>query len=507
NDSNIIQTRYGVPVPDATSSLTTGPRGPMLLQDVVFLDMMAHFDRERIPERVVHAKGAGAFGYFEVTNDITRYTKSTVFESVGKRTRIGVRFSVVSAELGGADTIRDPRGFAIKFYSDDGIWDLVGNNTPIFFIRDPMLFPLFIHSQKRNPVTNIKDKDMFWDFITSRHETTYQVVYLFTDLGTPDGYRYMDGFGSHTFKMVNATGNAVYVKFHYLTDQGVKNLTSARATELAGTDPDYATRDLYNAIALGEFPSWTFYIQVMTFEEAETFRWNPFDLTKIWPEDEFPLIEAGKLVLNENPENYFAQVEQMALSPAHMIPGIEPSPDKMLQGRLFAYSDTQRYRLGINHLQLPVNCPFGSRGVTNYQRDGHAALYNQDGAPNYYPNSFGGPQDLPSAAISQFSVSGDVARYNSSNEDNYGQATMFWNTLTAEQKENTERNIVEHLKGADPVLQIYLPILTESSYFTDCLTCGIGISVVRQAVELRGGRVYGSAGATNENRTSAATNT
>lgn len=245
-----------------------------------------------------------------------------------------------------------------------------------------------------------------------------------------------------------------YFTRRYLqTDQGVKNLTSARATELAGTDPDYAIRDLYNAIALGKFPSWTFYIQVMTFEEAEKFRWNPFDLTKIWPESEFPLFEVGKLVLNENPENYFAQVEQMALSPANMIPGIEPSPDKVLQGRLFSYSDTQRYRLGVNYLQLPVNCPFGSRGVTNYLRDGQNALYNQGGAPNYYPNSFGGPQNLPSAAISKFNVSGDVARYNSSKEDNSGQATMFWNELTAEQRKNMELNIAENLKGAAPFLQ------------------------------------------------------
>ncbi|XP_069680900.1 catalase-like isoform X1 [Periplaneta americana] len=450
NESSFIQTRYGAPVSDITSSLTVGPRGPILLQDAIFLDTMSHFDRERIPERVVHAKGSGGFGTFTVTHDITNYTRAVVFERVGKTTNIAIRFSIVSISLGGADTTRDPRGFAIKFYTEDGIWDLVGNNTPIFFIRDPMLFPMFIHSQKGNPVTNVRDADMFWDFITLREETVYQVLWLFSDLGTPDGFRYMHGYGSNTFKMVNAQDEAVYVKFHYLSNQGIRNLMAARATELAGTDPDYATRDLYNAIANATYPSWNLSIQVMTFDEAEKFRWNPFDVTKIWPEDEYPLKPVGTLVLDKNPTNHFAQMEQIAFSPANMIPGIEPSPDKLLQGRLFAYSDTQRYRLGVNHLQLPVNCPFH---VTNYQRDGASTNYNQDGAPNYYPNSFGGPKNMPSAASSTFSLTGDVKRYNSSVEDNFTQATMFWNKLTKEQQTNTLNNIAEHLKNASPIIQ------------------------------------------------------
>ncbi|XP_069696849.1 catalase-like [Periplaneta americana] len=449
-----ILTGYGVPVYHKESSLTVGPRGPMLLQDVEFLDELAHFDRERIPERVVHAKGAGAFGYFEVTNDITRHTKSTVFETIGKRTPVAVRFSTVGGESGSADTVRDPRGFAIKFYTDDGIWDLVGNNTPIFFVRDPMMFPLFIHTQKRNPMTHLKDADMFWDFITLRPETTHQVLFLFSDRGIPDGFRHMNGYGSHTFKMVNANNDAVYVKFHYKTDQGIKNLYANEAANLTATDPDYGIRDLFNAIAVGEFPTWTFYIQVMTFEEAERFRWNPFDVTKVWPQAEYPLIPVGKLVLNRNPSNYFAEVEQIGFSPANMIPGIEPSPDKMLQGRLFTYSDTQRHRLGANYLQIPVNCPFRTH-VTNYQRDGPHTIHHQGGAPNYYPNSFGGPKNTGGPDRPSFSLSGDVARYNSSDDDNFSQPALFWKTvLKPDEKERLVSNIVNHLKNAADFIQV-----------------------------------------------------
>ncbi|KDR07976.1 catalase-like [Zootermopsis nevadensis] len=451
--NSYIQTGYGVPVHSKDASLTVGPRGPMLLQDVEFLDELAHFDRERIPERVVHAKGAGAFGYFEVTNDITRYTKSTVFETIGKQTPIAVRFSTVAGESGSSDTVRDPRGFAIKFYTDHGVWDLVGNNTPIFFVRDALLFNLFIHSQKRNPVTHLKDADMFWDFISLRPETTHQVMILFSDRGIPDGFRHMHGYGSHTFKMVNASNDAVYVKFHYKTNQGIKNLFASEAANLSATDPDYAIRDLYNAIARGDFPSWTLYIQVMTFEEAESFRWNPFDVTKVWPHAEYPLIPVGKLVLNRNPLNYFAEVEQIAFSPAHMIPGLEPSPDKMLQGRLFSYGDTQRYRLGPNYLQLPVNCPFQTH-VINYQRDGPQTVQHQGGSPNYYPNSFEGPDNAQGLHRPKFSVSGDVGRYNSSDEDNFSQPTLFWRyVLKSDEKDRLVDNIVSHLKNAADFIQ------------------------------------------------------
>ncbi|KAK2169480.1 hypothetical protein LSH36_9g00000 [Paralvinella palmiformis] len=357
-NSELLTTGYGRPVGMKTAIQTVGRRGPALLQDVVFLDELAHFDRERIPERVVHAKGAGAFGHFEVTHDVTAYTKAKLFEHIGKKTPLCARLSTVGGERGSADTVRDPRGFAIKFYTEEGNWDLVGNNTPIFFIRDPMLFPSFIHTQKRNPKTNLKDPDMFWDFLTLRPESTHQVSFLFSNRGTPDGFRYMNGYGSHTFKLVNAKEEAVYCKFHYKTNQGIKNLTGKQAREIEGTDPDYAVRDLYNAIARGDYPSWTLYFQIMTFEEAENFRWNPFDLTKVWPLSDYPLIPVGQITLNRNPKNYFTEVEQVAFSPAHLVPGIEPSPDKMLQGRLFSYGDTHRHRLGTNYLQFPVNCPY-----------------------------------------------------------------------------------------------------------------------------------------------------
>ncbi|GFY38002.1 catalase [Trichonephila inaurata madagascariensis] len=448
-----LTTAAGIPIADKLNSLTIGPNGPILLQDSVYIEEVAHFDRERVPERVVHAKGAGAFGFFEVTNDISQYTRARVFNEVGKRTPIAVRFSFVSGESGTADSTRDPRGFAIKFYTEEGNWDLVGNNTPIFFIRDPILFPSFIHSQKRNPVTHLKDADMFWDFLSLRPESTHQVSILFSDRGIPYGYRYMNGYGSNTFKLINAENEAVYCKFIYKSDQGIKNLTNEAARELAGTDPDYAIRDLYDAIANGQFPSWTFYIQVMTFEEAANFRFNPFDVTKVWPQKEFPLIEVGKLVLNRNPKNYFAEVEQIAFSVASLVPGIESSPDKMLQGRLFSYSDTQRYRLGTNFLQLPVNCPYRVR-PRNYERDGEMTIQSQDGAPNYYPNSFGGPVNDRTVRQPPYYVAGDVDRYNSENEDNFTQAGIFYReVLDDDQRTRLVENIAGNLVEAQDFIQ------------------------------------------------------
>uniref|UniRef100_A0A6I8PBH7 Catalase n=1 Tax=Ornithorhynchus anatinus TaxID=9258 RepID=A0A6I8PBH7_ORNAN len=414
-----ITTGAGIPVGDKLNALTAGSRGPLLVQDVVFTDEMAHFDRERIPERVVHAKGAGAFGYFEVTHDITKYTKAKVFEHIGKRTPIAVRFSTVAGESGSADTVRDPRGFAVKFYTDDGNWDLTGNNTPIFFIRDPLL-----------------------------------VSFLFSDRGIPDGHRHMNGYGSHTFKFVNANGKAVYCKFHYKTDQGIKNLTVEEAGRLSREDPDYGLRDLYNAIDTGNYPSWTLYIQVMTFEQAETFPFNPFDLTKIWPHKDYPLIPVGKLILNRNPVNYFADVEQLAFDPSNMPPGIEPSPDKMLQGRLFSYPDTHRHRLGANYLQIPVNCPFRAR-VANYQRDGPMCVFdNQGGAPNYFPNSFSGPENQPKALEHRYHVSADVQRFNSADEDNVTQVRDFYTqVLNEEERKRLCENIAGHLKDAQLFIQ------------------------------------------------------
>ncbi|XP_065192045.1 catalase-like [Sycon ciliatum] len=453
-NSDKLTTSAGCPVDSKTSTMTVGPRGPVLLQDQVFLDDMAHFDRERIPERVVHAKGAGAFGYFEVTDDITKYCKAKIFEQVGKRTPMAVRFSTVGGESGSADTVRDPRGFAVKFYTEEGNWDLVGNNTPIFFIRDPILFPSFIHTQKRNPQTHLKDADMFWDFISLRPETTHQVSFLFSDRGIPNGYRFMNGYGSHTFKLVNARNEPVYCKFHYKTDQGIQNLPVDQAGSLASSDPDYSIRDLFESIAQGNFPSWTMYVQVMTYEQAEKWKWNPFDLTKIWPHKEFPLIKAGRFVLNRNPKNYFAEVEQLAFSPAHLVPGIEPSPDKMLQGRLFSYTDTHRHRLGANYQQLPVNCPFATR-PSNYQRDGPMAMGdNQGGAPNYYPNSFSGPRDDPKYAACPERVSGDVKKYNTADDDNFTQAGLFYRSVLNEaEKQRLVENIAGHMKDAKPFIQ------------------------------------------------------
>lgn len=451
----VLTASNGCPVDTLTASLTSGPRGAIALKDFTLIDHLAHFDRERIPERVVHAKGAGAFGYFDVTStEITKYCKAKIFDQMGKRTPVAVRFSTVGGESGSADTARDPRGFAVKFYTEEGNWDLVGNNTPIFFIRDPILFPSFIHTQKRNPATHCKDPDMMWDFITLRPETTHQVSFLFSDRGTPDGYRFMNGYGSHTFKTVNAAGEAFYVKWHFKTDQGVRNLPAAEADRLASADPDYSIRDLYNAIASNDFPSWTLYIQVMDFAAAEQCPFNPFDLTKVWPHGDYPLIEVGRMVLDRNPANYFAEVEQLAFAPAHLVPGIEPSPDKMLQARLFSYSDTHRHRLGVNYQSIPVNCPFASK-TRNYQRDGPMTVGdNQGGAPNYFPNSFQGPQPDERAAWHKESSTGDVARYETGDEDNFTQCGEFFRkVLSAAEKERLTDNIAGHLINAQEFLQ------------------------------------------------------
>lgn len=419
------------------------------------IDELAHFDRERIPERVVHAKGAGAFGYFEVTHDITKYCKASIFESIGKKTPLAVRFSTVGGESGSADSARDPRGFAVKFYTDEGNWDLVGNNTPIFFIRDPILFPNFIHTQKRNPATHLKDPDMFWDFITLRPETTHQVSFLFSDRGTPDGYRKMNGYGSHTFKLVNADGKPVYCKFHYKTNQGIKNFTRQEADDMSRDDPDYSIRDLYNAIEDGDYPSYSMSVQIMTFDQAKKHKDNPFDLTKVWSHKEFPLIPVGQIVLNRNPKNYFAEVEQIAFAPSNLVPGIEASPDKMLQGRLFSYNDTHRHRLGANYTSIPVNCPYASK-ARNYQRDGPMCVdSNQEGAPNYHPNSFSGPAgNISKYNESKFSTTGDVDRHDSANEDNFTQCGIFYReVLKEDERERLVDNIASHLCNAQEFLQ------------------------------------------------------
>ncbi|KAM4721305.1 catalase-like [Rhinophrynus dorsalis] len=448
-----LTTDVGIPLGPTLDSLTVGPSGPILLQDDIFIEEMSHFTRERIPERVVHARGAGAFGYFEVTNDITKYCKAKIFEKVGKKTPIAVRFSTTSGESGTADTVRDPLGFAVKFYTEDGNWDIVGNNTPVFFIRDPILFPSLTHAQKRNPQTHLKDANMLWDFFSLRPESLHELTRLFSPHGLSDGYRHTDGFGNHAFKLVNAAGKAVYCRFNYKTNQGLKFLTPEKAMALAGSDPDYALRDLYNAIARGDFPSWTLKIQIMTFEQAEKLPYNPFDITKIWYEEEFPEIEVGVLTLNRNPVNQFAEVEQIAFQVRNLVPGIEPSPDNMLHGRLFAYPDAQRYRLGVNFAQIPVNAP--KNKVANYERDGFMTVGdNQGNAPSYKPNSFGGPEGNVKFEIKKFNLCADVARFNTRDEDNVLQVRRFYQKdLTEEERQSLCENIAESLHEAQPFIQ------------------------------------------------------
>ncbi|MEO6067810.1 MAG: catalase [Gemmatimonadales bacterium] len=386
-----MTTAVGAPVVDDQHSQTAGPLGPVLIQDHHLLEKLAQFNRERIPERVVHAKGSGAFGHFEVTRDVSHLTKAHFLGAVGKRTEVFVRFSQVAREKGTADTHRDPRGFAVKFYTEEGNYDLVGNNTPVFFIRDPLKFPDFIHSQKRDPYTNRHEPDAIWDFFSLSPEATHQFVWLFGDRGIPGTFRHMDGFGSHTFQWMNAAGAAVWVKYHIKTDQGIQCLTSAEAARIGGEAPDFHHLDLLQTIDAGTPPSWTVSIQVMTAAEADAYRFDPFDVTKVWPFGDHPKQEVGRLTLDRNPDNYFADVEQAAFDPAHFVPGIGPSPDKMLQGRLFAYGDAARYRLGTNHTALPVNRPHACE-MRSYGRDGAMRFdENGGGSPNYGPNSRGGP--------------------------------------------------------------------------------------------------------------------
>jgi catalase len=425
------------------------------LQDVHLLEKLAHFDRERIPERVVHAKGAGAYGYFQVTHDVTKYTRAKFLSKVGKRTEVVVRFSTVGGEKGSADAARDPRGFAVKFYTEEGNYDMVGNNTPVFFIRDPLKFPDFIHTQKRNPATNLKDPDMFWDFLSLTPESIHQVTILFSDRGTPRSYRHMNGYSGHTFKWYNDRGEYYWVKIHFKTDQGIQNLTREEATRLSGENPDHATQDLYQAIARGEYPSWTVSVQIMTPEQAADYRFDPFDITKVLPHGDFPLNPVGRMVLDRNPENYFADVEQAAFSPGDLVPGIAPSPDKLLQGRLFSYHDTHRHRLGPNYHLIPVNRAKGV--VDNYQRDGAMRTNgNAGGDPNYYPHTFEGPQPRPEVAEPPFEVSGMAARqpYTHPNDDFVQAGDLYRKVMTDQDRDHLIGNIVAHLGNAQKRLQL-----------------------------------------------------
>ncbi|MFQ6390119.1 catalase KatA [Priestia aryabhattai] len=447
-NKNNLTTSWGAPVGDNQNSMTAGSRGPTLIQDVHLLEKLAHFNRERVPERVVHAKGAGAHGYFEVTNDVSAYTKAAFLSEVGKRTPLFVRFSTVAGENGSADTVRDPRGFAVKFYTEEGNYDLVGNNTPVFFIRDAIKFPDFIHTQKRDPRTHLKNPTAVWDFWSLSPESLHQVSILMSDRGIPATLRHMHGFGSHTFKWVNAEGDGVWVKYHFKTEQGVKNLAPDVAAKIAGENPDYHTEDLFNAIEKGDLPSWKLYVQIMPLEDADTYRFDPFDVTKVWSQKDYPLIEVGRMVLDRNPENYFAEVEQATFSPGTLVPGIDVSPDKMLQGRLFAYSDAHRYRVGANHQALPINRPRSE--VKNYQRDGQMRFDDNGGRSVYYePNSFSGPTESHENKQAAYPVSGVADSVAYDHNDHYTQAGDLYRLLNEDERTRLVANIVEAMKPVE----------------------------------------------------------
>ena len=450
NKNGKLTTAAGAPVVDNQNSMTAGPRGPMLLQDTWYLEKLAHFDREVIPERRMHAKGSGAFGTFRVTADITKFSKAKIFSEVGKTTEMFVRFSTVAGERGAADAERDIRGFAMKFYTEEGNWDLVGNNTPVFFLRDPLKFPDLNHAVKRDPRTNLRSAKNNWDFWTNLPEALHQVTITMSDRGIPATYRHMHGFGSHTFSLIDAKNQRVWCKFHLVCQQGIMNLTDEEAATLVAKDRESHQRDLYETIERGDFPRWKMYIQVMTEEQARKMPYNPFDLTKVWYKKDFPLIEVGEFELNRNPENYFADVEQAAFNPANVVPGIGLSPDKMLQGRLFAYGDAQRYRLGVNHLSIPVNapkCPFHS-----FHRDGQMRVDGNNGSTlGYEPNSYGEWQQQPEFKEPPLALNGAADQWNfrEDDDDYYTQPGLLFRLMNPAQQEVLFENTA-HAMGDAP---------------------------------------------------------
>ncbi|MET3656844.1 catalase [Sporosarcina psychrophila] len=450
-----LTTAAGAPVVDNQNSMTAGPRGPILLQDVWLLEKLAHFDREVIPERRMHAKGSAAYGSFTVTHDISQYTKAKIFSEIGKKTDMFVRFSTVAGERGGADAERDIRGFSMRYYTEEGNWDLVGNNTPVFFFRDPMQFPDLNHAVKRDPRTNMRSANNNWDFWTSLPEALHQVTIVMSDRGLPNSYRNMHGFGSHTFSMINADNKRVWVKFHMRSQQGIENLTDQEAEAVVGKDRESHQRDLYDNIENGNFPKWKMYIQVMTEEQANNMPYNPFDLTKVWYKKDFPLIEVGEWELNRNPDNYFAEVEQAAFTPANVVPGISFSPDKMLQGRLFSYGDAQRYRLGVNHHQIPVNqpkCP-----VHSFHRDGAMRVDGNLGSTLHYePNSYGEWKEQPKYKDPALDLFGAADQWNfREDDDNYfEQPGKLFNLMSIEQQQVLFENTGRNMNGVEKHIQL-----------------------------------------------------
>lgn len=455
-DITELTTVAGTPVESNQDSMASGRRGPLMLQEIWFLEKLAHFDREVIPERRMHAKGSGAFGTFTVTHDITNYTKAAIFSEIGKQTKMFARFSTVAGERGAADAERDIRGFALKFYTEEGNWDMVGNNTPVFFFRDPLKFPDLNHAIKRDPRTNMRSPNTNWDFWTSLPEALLQVTIIMGDRGIPSSYRYMHGFSSHAYSLINKNNERVWVKFHFRSQQGIRTLTDQEAAKVVGMDRESHQRDLYEAIEKGKFPKWKMYIQVMTEEQANSMKNNPFDLTKMWHKKDFPLVPVGEFELNKNPENYFADVEQAAFSPANVVPGISFSPDRMLQGRLFSYGDAQRYRLGVNHHQIPVNSPQGVKNYHSFHRDGQMRVDGNRGSQLHYePNSYGNWNDQPQYALPvEKTGSTDIWRYDFREDDSdyYTQPGELFRAMTPDQQqvlfENTARNM------GDSTLQI-----------------------------------------------------
>jgi catalase len=453
--SKKLTTNAGAPVVDNNNIMTAGPRGPVLLQDTWFLEKMANFDREVIPERRMHAKGSGAYGVFTVTHDITRYTKAKIFSEVGKKTEMFVRFSTVAGERGAADAERDIRGFAMKYYTEEGNWDLVGNNTPVFFLKDPLKFPDLNHVVKRDPRTNLRSAKNNWDFWTLLPEALHQVTITMSDRGIPCSYRHMNGYGSHTYSLINAKNERFWVKFHFKTRQGIKCLTDCEAEAVIGKDRESNQRDLYESIEKGDFPGWKMQIQIMTDEQARTCPFNPFDLTKVWPHGDYPVMDVGEFELNRNPDNYFAEVEQAAFNPANIVPGIGYSPDKMLQGRLFSYGDAQRYRLGVNHHLIPVNrprCPFHS-----YHRDGQMRVDGNYGSTlGYEPNGYGEWQEQPEYAEPPLELSGAAAHWNhrEDNDDYYSQPGDLFRLMSPEQQQALFGNTARAMGDAPREIKI-----------------------------------------------------
>ncbi|MDQ0113537.1 catalase [Paenibacillus harenae] len=451
--TNHLTTNQGTPVGDNQNSRTAGQRGPALLEDYHLLEKLAHFDRERIPERVVHARGAGAHGVFRSEASMKPYTKAHFLQDEGEETPVFVRFSTVINGTGSPETARDPRGFAVKFYTQEGNYDIVGNHLPVFFIRDAMKFPDMVHSLKPAPHTNIQDPARYWDFMTLSPESTHMLTWLFSDDGTPATYREMDGFGVHAFKWINENGEMAYVKYHWKSQQGVRNFTAEESSAMQARDFNHATRDLYDSIELGAYPEWVLHVQLMPVEHVDRYAFDPLDPTKVWPEDMYPLMRVGTMTLNRNPVNYFAEVEQSAFSPSALVPGIEPSEDKLLQGRLFSYPDTQRYRLGANYLNIPINCPYAP--VRNHQRDGAMTMKADPSPVNYEPNSAAdSPKENAAYADSGMPLYGAAGRQRIDKTDDFTQAGERYRSLSEQQRSSLISNLTNELNQTNDDIRL-----------------------------------------------------